>query len=94
MKKLKILVIFKTLQQAKWYLEDTISKTAPNLIKKDYHLYESDYFIIHLLNLNSMSIIGHRADYIFLTDECPIKDYKELILPCVKGDNNKIKIVC
>lgn len=94
MKKDLILVIFPYKEGARWYFEDNIKPLMPFLKKKDMFTYESDTYTLKLCSYNdSDNLRGLRPEYVYLYEECSIKVYNNIIVPLVKGDHNRIKVV-
>ena len=93
MKKDEILVIFETHTRAQWFIEDKIIPLMPYLNKVDNNKYESDTFIVRPLSLkNEANLRGRKANLIYLTDECKLKEYN-VILGLVEGNHDKIRVV-
>jgi hypothetical protein len=93
MKKDEILVIFESYQRANWFIEDKILPLMPYLKKRENNVYESDTFIIRALSLShEHNIRGRRADLIYLSDTCRLRQYNT-ILGLVNGNHDKIQVV-
>jgi hypothetical protein len=92
MKKQQILIIFDTKQKSLWFLRDKLMPLMPELKKVSHDIYETDKLTIRLCNLGN-DIRGLSASFIFLYDDCTLNTYQALVLPLVKGDHNKIKVV-
>lgn len=94
MRKLEILVIFETHQRAAWYVNEVMLPLMPRIEKKNVNLFESDMYRVHILSAaNEMNLRGRLADLIYASNEISLKQYTELVLPLVKGDHSKIKVV-
>jgi hypothetical protein len=65
----------------------------PFLKKKDACTYESDTYTVRALSFSREdNLRGRRPDFIYLSDECSLKQY-QTILGLVLGDHGKIKVV-
>ncbi len=94
MKKDLILIIFPTLMRSQWFFEDNIAPLMPELKKLDNITYENDKFKLKLCSsYNSDNLRGYNASFIFLSDECNLKTYNDIVLHLVKGDHSKVKVV-
>lgn len=94
MKKDLILVIFSTYNRAEWFYEDNIKPVMSYLKKVNNMTYESDTYILRLCSLsNPNNLRGYNANFIYLSDECSLKIYNEIVLPLVKNRHECIKVV-
>jgi hypothetical protein len=92
MKKDQILIIFETRQRGLWFFKDNIQSLMPDLKKKSNHIYENDKTSIKICALDN-DIRGFSPSFIFLSNDCTIENYQKLVLPLVRGDHGKIKVV-
>lgn len=93
-KKDLFLVAFPMTERGVWYVEENILPLMPYLKKTSHTTFESDTckIVVHSTSLSD-HMRGLRPDLVFLSDECNLKTYNEIILPLVNGDHKRVKVV-
>lgn len=93
-KKNLFLVVFPFTDIGICYVEDNILPLMAYLKQTSRGIFESDTCKIKVCSLiNFDNIRGLKPDLIFLSDECDLKTYNEIILPLVNYDHKRIKVV-
>jgi hypothetical protein len=93
-KKDRFLVVFPYIERGVIYIEENILPLMPYLKKTSPTIFESDTCEIKVCSLSlENNMRGMRADLVFLSDECSLKTYNDIILPMVNRDHKRVKVV-